>query len=545
MNHGPTDDELLRLLLLGEADADVLGDLSARAAADRELALRLSGELNFSEMLRQVLVSSEGESSHAFEMALESASLPVEALLLRVREGSATVFECDRVVKHLWNSPEGLADLRHRLAEDEWLHEALAESKSEQAFIESLETRMWAETRKDHFVDDFAKRLERELVPLAELEADNVIAFPRTWSATFLKMAAAAAVVAIGAFFAAQMAADRFSVAPAFASVVKSTSDASWSVGASPEEDGTLRPGLYELKSGVVSMRMTRGGELTVEGPARFEVGADSSTNVFAGIALARVPEAETGITLRSRGLSISESARLIGIDARAEGATEAIVFNGDGGICLTESGKCRDLSEFEAVKADHIRKRLVDVPYNPHAFSKAWALLSGVENNLGPVRIELPGSIISAAGGVEGEVQVFVENESFRPEGNVQVDQVVAGEFAVAEPNAGQALESSGELRSYLLQLTPSEGEEGEGDVETSLTFDHPVVGVIFSSARLDDSDATVGATFAEADATERRGMDSGNDEILLSQDRRTLNLRFKGGSEHAEQVRVLVALN
>jgi hypothetical protein len=38
---------------------------------------------------------------------------------------------------------------------------------------------------------------------------------------------------------------------------------------------------------------------------------------------------------------------------------------------------------------------------------------------------------------------------------------------------------------------------------------------------------------------------MDSGNDEILLSQDRRTLNLRFKGGGAQAEQVRVLVALN
>ena len=546
MNFLPTDEELVRRLLLGEADADLLGDLSARATADGELAVRLSRELNFSEMLRQALVSAEGETAPAFEAALESAGLPMAELLARVRDGSASAFECDQLVKSLWESPGSVRDLRHRLAEDEWLHEALSESKSERAFVESLETRMWAETRKDHFVDDFAKRLEREFAPVSlDEEAGNIIAFPSQWRGTFLRMAAAAAVVAIGAYLAAQMAAGRFADVPAFASVVKSTSDASWSVGASPEQDGTLRPGLYELKSGVVSMRMTRGGELTVEGPARFEVGEDSSTNVYAGIALARVPEAETGITLRSRGLSISESARLIGIDARAEGATEAIVFNGDGGICLTESGKCRELSEFEAVKADHLRERLVDVPYNPHAFSKAWALLSGVENNLGPVRIELPGSIISAAGGVEGEVQVFVENESFRQEGNLEVDQVVAGEFAVAVPNAGQALETQGELRSYLLQLTPSEGEGGEGEVETSLTFDHPVVGVIFSSARLDDSDATVGAAFAEADMTERRGMDSGNDEILLSQDRRTLNLRFKGGSEHAEQVRVLVALN
>ena len=86
------------------------------------------------------------------------------------------------------------------------------------------------------------------------------------------------------------------------------------------------------------------------------------------------------------------------------------------------------------------------------------------------------------------------------------------------------------------------TEKEGAEEEVETSLTFDHPVVGVIFSSDRLDSSDAAVGSALEEAG---RRGLDSGEDEILLSEDRRTLNLRFRGGGDHAEQVRVLVALN
>jgi len=418
------------------------------------------------------------------------------------------------------------------------MHEAISASKDEQAFIESLETRMWAETRRDHFVDDFAKRLEREIVP----EEGKVVAFPRSWLRTVSGMAAAAAVVALGAFVAAQFAADRLAPTPAPAAVVKATPDTIWSEGSSPGDGGALRPGLYELKSGVVSMRLASGGELTVEGPARFEVGADASAAVHTGIALARAPGKEAGIALRSRGLSITEPAHLIGIDARSEAATEAIVFNGDGGVCLTSSGKCRDLSQFEAVKVDHVRERLVDVPYNPRAFSKAWAMLAGVENKLGPVRIELPGSIISAAGGVEGEVRVFVENESFRPTDGLEVDRVVAGEFAVAGTNSGESLKTRGELRSYLLQIAPSDGQ-GSEEVETSLTFDHPVVGVIFSSERLEGSDSTVGASFAEASG-ERRGMDTGDDQILLSEDRHTLNFRFKGG-EHTGQVRVLVALN
>jgi hypothetical protein len=539
------DDDLLRRFLHGEADEALVSELGERLNSDPVLAAECARELGFSELIRQALAGADPvEAGRALVGAMESVHLPIEEMLDRVREGSATPFECDQVVKHLWESPVSVRDLRRRLAEEEWLHEAVSSSKSEQAFIESLETRMWAETKQDHFVEDFAKRFEQELTVVPDsAEADNVVRFPGTWTGTLVRLAAAAAAVSIGAFVVAQVVAGRLATSPAMASVMKSTPDAIWVEGASPRDDGTLDPGLYELKSGVVSMRLSGGGELTVEGPARFEVGEDASTEVHAGIALARAPKEDDGIALRSRGLHISDSARLIGIDARAEGATEAIVFNGDGGICLDGSGKCRDLSEFEAVKADHLRDRLVDVPYNPRAFSKAWAMVAGVENNLGPVTIELPGSVISAAGGIEGEVQVFVENESFRPEGGVEVDQVEVGAFAAAEPNPGEALEASGELRSYLVQLTPTEKEGVEEEVETSLTFDHPVVGVIFSSDRLENSDATVGS--AAPEVKENRGLDSGEDEILLSEDRRTLNLRFHGGSERAEQVRVLVALN
>lgn len=541
---------MLRRLLHGEAEAAELSQLAELASEDGALARRIAGELSFSELLREVLVGAGDSAPERFEADLASSALPMDELARRVREGEASPFECDRVALHLSNAPEEARAFRRDLAVDEWLREAVSGSKDEAAFVASLETRMWAETRRDHFVDDFAKRLERELeiveVPEPQVP-DNLVAFPGAWAWTALKMASLAAAVGIGAFVVVQLAVGRIGADPTLGAVVKATPDAAWSEGASPRDDGTLGPGIYELRSGVVSMRMASGSELTVEGPARFEVDKDASTFVHAGIALARTSSAEGAARIGSNGLSFSEPARLIGIDARAEDATEAVVFNGDGGICLTGSGKCRDLFEFEAVKADRRRDRLVDVPYNPHAFSKAWALASGVENRLGQVRIELPGPIFSAAGGIDGEVRVFLENESFRPANTLEVDRIVAGAFAFAEPNPGESLEARGDLRSYLVQLPRGDGDGTGGDVETSLTFDHPVVGVIFSSDRLEGSDASVGSTFSltGTDENPRRGMDSGEDEILLSEDRRTLNLRFKGGSDHAEQVRILVALN
>lgn len=542
-----TGSELLQRLLHGEPDGEDLSALAERAASNPGFAREIAGELAFSELLREAIGADSSNVGERFEANLRSAALTMDDLLLRVKEGSATGYECDRLVKHLWEAPAAVSRLRRDLVMEEFFQEALSESKSEVAFIQSLETRMWAETRRDHFVDDFAKRLERELAPAVEdVEEGKIVPFTGGWGFTVLKMGAVAAVLALGSFFSVQMMLDETATKPSLASVVKTSSGVIWSGDSIPTKDGSLKSGLYHLSSGVVSMRMSSGSELSVEGPAIFEVGDDASTFVHEGIALARVSATDLGISLRSKGLSIAEPARLIGIDARSEGATEAIVFNGDGGICLTEGGKCRELSEFEAVKADHVRERLVDVPYNPKAFTNAWALLSGVENNLGSVRIEMPGAAISSEQGREGEVQVYVENESFRPESDLEVDQVVAGEFSVAEANPGQQLEAKGELRSYLLQLWPTQAGEGD-EVETSLTFDHPVVGVIFSSDRLVGSDSSVGAPISLAgDIYNRnRGMDSGNDEILLSQDRRTLNLRFKGGGAQAEQVRVLVALN
>ncbi len=538
------DDELLRRLLSGEAVTEDIDALAARAADDRELASRVSRELAFSELLRQALVPDLPTAEAKFEAALESASLNHADCLDRIREGNASVYECERVAKVLWESPEAARELRRDLAKDEWFREAISDSRSEAAFLLSLETRMWAETKKDHFVDDFARRLEQETSAPVVYEAvvpENVVAFPSRRLRTVFRVAAAAAVLAFGVFVVVQVSGPR---GPVAASLVKASRDVVWSEGASPNGDGTLRPGLYELRSGVVALRMNGGSELTVQAPARFEVGEDASTEVIAGLALARNHGDESGGELRSRGLTFSDSAGFIGIDARSEAVTEAVVFEGDGGVCLTDSGKCRELNQFEAVKADHRREKLVDVPYNPSAFSKAWALMAGVEDNLGPVRVELPGSIISAAGGAEGEVRVYVENEAFRPAGSLEVDRIVAGEFAKAQPNDGQALVAKGELRSYLLQLTPSEKKDSGEVVETSLTFDHPVVGVIFSSDRLENSDATVGASFAEIESLPRRGLDSGGDEILLSEDRRTLNLRFRGDGAEAEQVRVLVAL-
>ena len=116
---------------------------------------------------------------------------------------------------------------------------------------------MWAETRRDHFVDDFAKRLERELAPAVEdVEEGKIVPFTGGWGFTVLKMGAVAAVLALGSFFSVQMMLDETATKTSLASVVKTSSGVIWSGDSIPTKDGSLKSGLYHLSSGVVSMRM-------------------------------------------------------------------------------------------------------------------------------------------------------------------------------------------------------------------------------------------------------------------------------------------------
>ncbi|MEM9280757.1 MAG: hypothetical protein AAGA96_02930 [Verrucomicrobiota bacterium] len=542
MNHKAKHDDLIQTLLNGEADSESLRRLADLMGNDATLASRVREELSFSELLRQGF--REGPfDSETIEESAASASAGPEAWIAKVLDGKASEFECNQLAKYLWESPERVGDLKRRLAEEEWLVEALSEAKSEESFVEALETRMWAETRQDRFVDEFSDRLELELLKRSS-GAGEIISFPSPRN-TILAMTGVAAALAVGAFLVVQNLSSDLREHAMVASVTKASDDVRWSGDLKPDLEGGIEPGRYELESGVVALEFSAGAEMIVEGPAIFRVDDDASAYVYHGVAMARADDPQQALDLRSDAISVASPATLIGIDATSEFSTDAIVFEGDGGICLNDGSQCRSIFAFEAIKADHTREKLIDIPYNPRAFSRGWEMLSGVQTNVGDVRIEMPGAEIEAADGT-GEVQVFVENQAFRPETALEVDELETGQFATVNANEGQRLKANGALRSYLVQLSPSDLNK-EVQVEASLTFDHPVVGVIFSSDRLADSDQSVGSSIRDlgGDFSQVRGLDSDHDQLLLSDDGRTLNLKLQGGENELDQVRVLVALN
>ena len=209
----------------------------------------------------------------------------------------------------------------------------------------------------------------------------------------------------------------------------------------------------------------------------------------------------------------------------------------------MSEGQGNRRLHDFEAVRADLGRDKLVDIPFNTRPYSKAWELMSGVAANTGSVEVAVPGSRSRPAS--EGNrVRVTVERDQFELADNeqIEVDTLSKGRFVSMDANqAGEVLVENGRLRSYLLELKPGENGNSESTLEASMTFDHPVVGVIFSENRLMNSDELLGGSSDQLNESIVDG------KVLLSDDGRTVNLVLpsEGSKPVSGMVRVLVALN
>ncbi|MEO0415161.1 MAG: hypothetical protein AAF226_09450 [Verrucomicrobiota bacterium] len=540
----PSSQDLIHDLANGEIDESSLEKLAILAKSDPSLTRSVAEELEFSELIRQAVTDHSLATQDILEQTGPSP-LSTEDLILLATEGELTPLQADRLARQLHSQPELAHRLLHDLQQDEWLTQSLSSQKTETAFIQSLETRMWAETKEDDFVSNLELVLEQQDHQQAPPEsADNVLSFPGLTKRHFVATIGIAAALAVGAFFLVTHLAAPSS---AFvANVTKATPDAHWAAHTQPVNN-QFSEGTYELLSGLVSLEFSNGENLVIEGPAKFNVNPNGQATFFEGLALAEMGMSGNSPALKLVGnnLQFTESSNIVGFDARREGTTEAIVFTGNAGVCLTESDDCRRVFSKEAIQVDHRdQDRLVDVPYNPRAFNKAWQLLAGVASNQGDVVIQLPGTQPQAAS--SGQVEVYLENRSFISDQSLLVDAVEPGKFAdlKAEQRA-HLVAANTPMSSYLLHVSADESDAGES-VEASLTFDQPVIGVIFSSDKLEGSDPYVGVTpgsFAKASASGSRGLDAqDDDQVLLSEDGKTLNLRISAQNE-IDQIRVLVA--
>ncbi|NNE91510.1 MAG: hypothetical protein HKN23_07675, partial [Verrucomicrobiales bacterium] len=179
--HSNQFDEILAdLLNHGLADEEQRGKLERLCAESPENARKLAEELEFSELIRQALLTHdfaefEGDVRHRMSDADAESDPDFDELKHRLRTGTARQPDLNGLARIVAEDDERAAELRRDLHFDDLFEQAAVPSRAEEPFVESLATRMWAQTEEDHFVQDIARQLK--LVGKTEDEApENVVA---------------------------------------------------------------------------------------------------------------------------------------------------------------------------------------------------------------------------------------------------------------------------------------------------------------------------------------------------------------------------------
>ncbi|MEM7477982.1 MAG: FecR family protein [Planctomycetota bacterium] len=332
----------------------------------------------------------------------------------------------------------------------------------------------------------------------------------------------------------------------AFATVVQ-LADAHWEDDTSLAVGDRVAVGVLRLKAGIVHLQIDSGVGVTLDGPANFELMSSEVTRLHSGLLTATVPPGAEGFRVDTPSAQVVDLGTAFGIDQRSDGTSTVSVFDGEVEIVSVEESEKRLLAEGETV---HVAAdgSLRDMQFTPQPFGRLWPTASGIAESTGAFRFAPPWP--RGLSQIQSDTEIFVLPEGYARELSVPCPI----DITESELNNSR-IPAERRVRSYLLQFNPVDptGEEAASKklgsrmrrIEGSITFDHPVAGMIVNSETLKITDEV----FALRRGPIRpfaRGLELSQprtaDVISLSEDRHTVNLKLSVFNQFSDHVRVIV---
>ncbi|MGI9474053.1 MAG: FecR domain-containing protein [Rubripirellula sp.] len=303
------------------------------------------------------------------------------------------------------------------------------------------------------------------------------------------------------------------------------------------------------LKSGIVRLEFDSGVEVTLEGPAEFELFAVEKTQLVSGLLTATVPPGAEGFTVDTPSAQVIDLGTSFGIDIGADGFSKVTVFDGEVEIAPRDATEKRLLSEGESVRIG-TNYEVEDITFDPKPFEKMWPTASGIAGSSESIRFVPPWP--KQIRFVQSDDQIFV-----RPEGHpvrlnteLMVNISEPGDYENLGDLSPSLLQSNTSVRSYILHFSPESqlGRRRAKRVTGSITFARPVLGMMVSHDELAASSHRFGRRGA-GEGNQRRELnltaDRDGDRITLSDDRKTVTLDLMSPGRSSDLVRVIVESN
>ncbi|WP_182869222.1 FecR domain-containing protein [Stieleria mannarensis] len=310
------------------------------------------------------------------------------------------------------------------------------------------------------------------------------------------------------------------------------------------ESGSALRSGRVDLQSGSMKIRMESGVELFLAGPSQIEMNDPLQVQLVSGTVTAEVPDSVIGFAVKVPGLNVVDLGTSFGVSLPANGQAKVHVFDGVVDAEVERSQQRVRLKDRQTVLFDGTS--VAESSYDQDLFVQPGMNRDAIPTTTGDVRfLHTPPTSVRVGQFEHDLVLCFKERtESTLLETDLPVSLDAPGHYRVKPrwQNFG-AVPRGTLVDSYFIHLDAIGPEKRTR--EGSITFNRPILGVVFSSSLLKGQNEIFGDP-RTAYVTDRTNPKSDptleNETITLSADRRTIRFSWRIRSR-SDQVRVFVA--
>jgi hypothetical protein len=311
-----------------------------------------------------------------------------------------------------------------------------------------------------------------------------------------------------------------------------------------------------EIQRGFIHLQFDDGVEVTLQGPARYELIGPGNTRLHTGLLTATVPPGAEGFQVSTATADVVDLGTAFGIEIDAEGIPEVSVFDGEVEVIPTNRQGKRLLQEGEAVRVNQ-RHEIETSPFDAVAFEKVWPVASGVAGSTGA--FQFAPHWPRPMGLVQSDTDIFVLPEGYAQLLNkpLGVNITAPGKVRVAAELSPSDIPAGTRVKSFLLQFKPLDLRDDRATppnqpnpdelarIVGEITFDRPVFGLIVVGDDLRASDGLFskrGGQFPQKGRALELSGTPRDDTVTLSEDRRTVKLDLAAHGAFGDQVRVIV---
>ncbi|KLU01388.1 putative transmembrane protein [Rhodopirellula islandica] len=339
-----------------------------------------------------------------------------------------------------------------------------------------------------------------------------------------------------------------------FATLVQSI-DATWESDHASQSGDRLNARTIRLRSGIVQVQFDSGVEVTLEGPASYELQSMDRTKLAYGLLSATVPPGAEGFRVDTPSAQVIDLGTAFGIELERDGLSKVSVFDGEVEVVTDKDHHKRLLTEGQSVELSSDGS-MSDIAFDTGRFEKLWPFGSGIVKSTGAFRFAPPWPRL--VNRIQSDRRIFVLPEGYatRLQSPCSVDLTVPGRYTKAALLLPAEVSTGHRVRSFLLMFNPKIPIDTENNrqrptirdlelVEGSITFQQPILGVIVEDKTLFATDGRFSLRSA-ASLPFGRGLELDasriGDVITLSEDRQTIDLSLMSFGRRGDHVRVIV---